>query len=159
MLAALYRSLREKYFVLRLSFEGAGETSFSNDRAFVEMFIRAAADSAERAGISGISLDQWKNLSPLTENSFQDAFDLLSRKITSLCRDSEREIVLLIDEVDKSSDNQIFLNFLGMLRNKYLSGREGSDDTFKSVILAGVYDIKNLKIKLRPDAEKKYNSP
>jgi len=27
------------------------------------------------------------------------------------------------------------------------------------VILAGVYDVKNLKLKLRPDAEKKYNSP
>lgn len=159
LLAALYRRLREEYFVLRLSFEGVGETSFSSDRAFVEMFIRAAADFAERTKESGISLAQWKDLSPLTENSACDAFNLLSRKITSLCRDSEREIVLLIDEVDKSSDNQIFLNFLGMFRNKYLNGREGLDDTFKSVILAGVYDIKNLKIKLRPDAEKKYNSP
>jgi hypothetical protein len=31
--------------------------------------------------------------------------------------------------------------------------------TFHSVILAGVYDVKNLKIKLRPDEERKYNSP
>ena len=27
------------------------------------------------------------------------------------------------------------------------------------MILAGVYDIKNLKLKLRPEAEHKYNSP
>lgn len=65
----------------------------------------------------------------------------------------------MIDEVDKTSDNQIFLNFLGMLRNKYLKRQEDMDYTFKSVILAGVYDIKNLKLKLRPDEEKKYNSP
>ena len=26
----------------------------------------------------------------------------------------------MIDEVDKSSNNQLFLSFLGMLRNKYL---------------------------------------
>lgn len=30
---------------------------------------------------------------------------------------------------------------------------------FHSVILAGVYDIKNLKLKLRPDSEHQYNSP
>lgn len=33
------------------------------------------------------------------------------------------------------------------------------EPTFKSVILAGVYDIKNLKHKLRNDDEHKYNSP
>ena len=64
------------------------------------------------------------------------------------------------DEVDKSSDNQLFLNFLGMLRNRYLErNRQGMDYTFHSVILAGVYDVKNLKLKIRPEAEKKYNSP
>ncbi|MBS6601946.1 MAG: AAA family ATPase, partial [Clostridium sp.] len=56
-------------------------------------------------------------------------------------------------------NNQLFLNFLGMLRNNYLDREKGKVVTFKSVILAGVYDIKNLKLKLRPDEEKKYNSP
>ena len=31
--------------------------------------------------------------------------------------------------------------------------------TFQSVILAGVYDIKNLKLKMRPDSAHQYNSP
>lgn len=65
----------------------------------------------------------------------------------------------MIDEVDKSSDNQIFLAFLGLLRNKYLERQQKRDHTFKSVILAGVYDIKNLKLKLRPEEETKFNSP
>ncbi len=65
----------------------------------------------------------------------------------------------MIDEMDKCSDNQVFLNFLGMLREKYLSRNSGKDFAFKSVILAGVYDVKNLKLKLRPDEERKYNSP
>jgi hypothetical protein len=65
----------------------------------------------------------------------------------------------MIDEVDKSSDNQIFLSFLGLLRTKYLDQQKGIDTTFASVILAGVYDIKNLKLKLHPDSEPKYNSP
>ena len=53
----------------------------------------------------------------------------------------------------------MFLHFIGMLRNKYLKRSEGRDKTFKSVILAGVYDVKNLKLKLRPDEERKFNSP
>lgn len=49
--------------------------------------------------------------------------------------------------------------FLGLLRNKYLERQQKRDHTFKSVILAGVYDIKNLKLKLRPEEETKFNSP
>ena len=63
------------------------------------------------------------------------------------------------DEVDESSDNQIFLSFLGLLREKYLKCQQGKDVTFHSVILAGVYDIKTLKLKLHPQEESKYNSP
>lgn len=72
---------------------------------------------------------------------------------------SEKGVVLLIDEVDKCPDNQVFLNFLGLLRNKYLDMQEENDTSFHNVILAGVYDVKNLKLKLRADEEKKYNSP
>ena len=158
-LALLYRRLREKYTIIRLSFEGTGEISFSSDRAFVEMFIRAAAEFGKITGIPEELLGSWKDLSGLLDNPKEDAIDYLSRKITALCKASSREILLMIDEVDKSSNNQVFLNFLGMLRNKYLRRREGLDVTFKSVILAGVYDIKNLKLKIRPDAEKRYNSP
>jgi hypothetical protein len=65
----------------------------------------------------------------------------------------------MIDEVDKSSDNQIFLSFLGLLREKYLRWQQGKDVTFQSVVLAGVYDVKTLKLKLHPQEESKYNSP
>ena len=59
----------------------------------------------------------------------------------------------MIDEVDKSSDNQIFLSFLGLLREKYLKWQQGKDETFQSVILAGVYDVKTLKLKLISNGE------
>lgn len=65
----------------------------------------------------------------------------------------------MIDEVDKSSNNQLFLSFLGMLRNKYLLRNASKDYTFYSVILAGVHDVKSLKFKIRPEDEHKYNSP
>lgn len=81
------------------------------------------------------------------------------RKITALCGRSSREVILTIDEVDKNADNQIFLSFLGLLREKYLKQKSGKDHTFKSVILAGVYDIKNLKLRLHAPEQTKFNSP
>ncbi|MCD7714873.1 MAG: hypothetical protein LUI39_00275 [Lachnospiraceae bacterium] len=65
--------------------------------------------------------------------------------------------MLLIDEVDSASNNQVFLDFLAQLRFYYLK-RPGVK-TFQSVILAGVYDIKNLKQKIHPESESRYNSP
>ncbi|MGL5694954.1 MAG: GxxExxY protein, partial [Peptostreptococcaceae bacterium] len=69
------------------------------------------------------------------------------------------DVILIIDEVDKSSNNKLFLDFLGMLRSLYLSRTVGNTTTFKSVILAGVYDVKNLKLKFRDDSDIRYNSP
>jgi hypothetical protein len=79
--------------------------------------------------------------------------------ISKLVKETGKKIVLMIDEVDKSSNNQLFLDFLGMLRNKYLKREEPGQFTFHSVILAGVHDVKSLKIKYRKDSEAKYNSP
>lgn len=156
-LALLFQRLRGEYLVLRLSFEGTGMKAFENDTNFVRFFMAKVKDFMELLDQNESLVREWGDSTDYSED--RDAFDYLDKKITGLCRKSEKKIVLMIDEVDKSSDNQIFLNFLGMLRNKYLKAREGLDITFKSVILAGVYDIKNLKLKLRPDTEKKYNSP
>ena len=58
---------------------------------------------------------------------------------------------------DSASNNQVFIDFLAQLRDYY---QEREDvPIFHSVILAGVYDIKNLKLKLCPDTEHLYNSP
>ncbi len=86
--------------------------------------------------------------------------DTLSEDICRFCQISAQPVVLLIDEVDQSSNNQLFVKFLGMLRNLYLRREDnGMNSTFYSVILAGVYDVKNLKLKIRSDDESKYNSP
>ena len=63
----------------------------------------------------------------------------------------------MIDEVDSASNHQVFLDFLSQLRVLYLSRKRFA--TFQSVILSGVYDIKNLKQKIRENGEHQYNSP
>lgn len=78
-------------------------------------------------------------------------------RLSRICADASKPVVLMIDEVDSASSSLVFLDFLSMLRAYYLD-RENSP-AFHSVILAGVYDIKNLKLKIRPEDEHKYNSP
>ena len=77
--------------------------------------------------------------------------------ISEWCMESERPVILFIDEVDQASNNQIFLDFLAQLRLYYL--QKSKRPTFQSVILAGVHDIRNLRQKIRPEAEHRHNSP
>lgn len=134
----LYKRLNSKYKVIRMDFELIGE-DFSSEERFCTTFISSMARF--------INMDINK-ASTLTE---------LSNIIMDVTKNDE--IVLIIDEVDKNSNNRLFLSFLGMLRSLYLSREQELSTTFKSVILAGVYDIKNLKIKVRDDSEIRYNSP
>ena len=153
MLNKIWFRLSDKYLVIPLSFEGLGDEAFASPATFVTTFKRQMARHL-------VSLRQNEALIGIWQNGDASSIDDLSEIVTDFCRACPKPVVVTIDEVDKSSDNQLFLNFLGMLRNKYLErDKEGMNYTFHSVILAGVYDIKNLKLKLRPDAEKKYNSP
>ena len=149
----LEEKLKETYIVLNLSFESADEY-FKSALNLAEGLMMDIGDSLMRQDISPKILEEWN--SPVSERF---PMRTLGNKISRLCSECPKEIILMIDEVDKSSDNQIFLSFLGMLREKYQKQLAGIDRTFKSVILAGVYDIKNLKLKLHPGEEIKNNSP
>ena len=149
----LERKLRENYLVLSLSFEAADEY-FQSLSTLAEGLVLDIGECLREQQVEEKIVEEW--CSPLSEKFPMRS---LGQKITSLCRICGKRIVLMIDEVDKSSDNQIFLSFLGLLREKYLKWQQGKDVTFQSVILAGVYDVKTLKLKLHPQEESKYNSP
>ena len=152
MLQMIRRKLSDKYLVIKTSFEGLGDESFKGIPEFVTTFCSLMTGFLKNIGIEN-------EVRSVFERKDLTSFEELSNVITRFCEASPKPTVLLIDEVDKSSDNQLFLNFIGMLRNKYLERNEGLGSTFHSVVLAGVYDVKNLKLKLRSDAERKYNSP
>ena len=138
------------YIVLNMSFEGVGDLFFEEEVNFSKGFVGLLA---KYASAYAPELEDWLlETAPKIEN-----LDSLDNMITKLVNKTDKKVVILIDEVDKSSNNQLFISFLAMLRNKYLERR--SFKTFHSVILAGVHDVKSLKLKLRPDQEAKYNSP
>ena len=151
-LFCLKKELLKKYLVISISFEGIGDIIFNDEKLFCQRFFKNSAKS-----IRFIDKDNSNKLLEYSEKVTN--LDNLSDYISEFIEECNKEVILIIDEVDKSSNNQLFLNFLGMLRNKYLEREAEEWVTFKSVILAGVYDIKNLKLKLRPDEERKYNSP
>ena len=85
-----------------------------------------------------------------------DSMDF-SAAITDIIKFNSKPIILIIDEVDQASNFEVFIKFLGELRRKFLTRLK--TPTFQSVVIAGVYDLKNLKSKIRPEDEHKYNSP
>ena len=151
-LMLLWKALKEKYIVISISFEGMGSDVFQREDAFIRRFCGRVAESLKLTGYDKALQSFWE-----CGDGTED-MDSLKTRIRNFCTSVDREALLFIDEVDKSSDNQLFLNFLGVLREMYLERAYGAV-AFKSVILAGVYDIKNLKLKLRPNDERKYNSP
>ncbi len=142
----------EIYLPIRISFEGRGEDTYSSKERFFEALRFSIGRFLRFNGV--------EDLSRLMEQSEPlDTFVQWDRFISELCERAAKPVVLMIDEVDKSSGKQLFLDFLGLLRAKYLARSEGQDVTFQSVILAGVHDVKNLKARIRPDTERKYDSP
>ena len=143
---------KEDYLVISTSFEGIGDTPFQSEEKFAPMVLKIFAKSFR---LTNRTLAEFlDNLAETVKN-----FDELSESISNWIYELNRKVVLIIDEVDKASNNQVFISFIAMLRDKYLFALDQKDLTFHSVILLGVHDVKSLKLKLRPNEEGKLNSP
>ena len=154
-LAALADYLKDDYCVFSISFEGSDDSSFQNVASANAYFLKVLKRHSRVNGSSEAMQSLLKEVVLMGCKEI-DTVDF-SEIINELCTLSDKPIVVLIDEVDQASNNEGFIKFLGLLRNMYLS-RE-TFPTFKSIILAGVYDIKNLKLKMRSEDEHQYNSP
>ena len=155
-LHALAKYLRDDYLVLAMDFQEIGTAEFKDEntfsRAFADILIKALKKAD--AGGEAETAEQIEAFAGKREDvTLRELFD----RISGLCRQSPKPVVAIIDEVDSAANNQVFIDFLAILRRYYID-RE-NQPIFHSVILAGVYDIKNLKLKLRSEAEHQYNSP
>ena len=154
----LAEKLRENYVVFSISFESMGETEFKD----IESLSFAFADAFK----SAIDYEETQ-VNDLVENAITetvanaDNYQIKPKSLADLIvkinKLSSKPIIVIIDEVDNASNYESFIELLRMLRSKYLKREQ--IPTFQSVILAGVYDIKNLKLKVRPDSDHQYNSP
>jgi AAA-like domain len=142
---------QEEYLPILLSFENMGDLIFQSEALFCQTFVEKLRRETDKLNMA--VLVAW------VSNAKEDVIgmDKLAVFIEDFVCKVDKKVVIFIDEVDKSSNNQLFLHFLGVLRNSFLM--RDQVPAFHSVVLAGVHDVKNLKLKLRPDEEQKYNSP
>lgn len=158
-LRALKAYLQPEYIVISMSFQKMSSAKFRDEysfaRAFARDFIKKAEIETAGRRLDRDSLQELERLRKEEGGSFDlaELFETLS----NICATASQPVVLMIDEVDQASNNQVFLDLLGQLREYYLNREEAA--TFHSVILAGVYDIKNLRLKIRPEEVHRYNSP
>ena len=162
LLHALESYLKTDYLVINLDFQKLGAAKFENENifslSFASSFLKELA-RREEPGSPDLTQETEK-LQNICGNrdvtySLYELFEDLNR----ICKLSNRPIVLMVDEVDSASNNQVFLDFLAQLRNYYLERETKETVTFQSVILAGLYDVKSLRAKIRPESAKKTNSP
>ena len=159
-LMALSRFLQKDYYVASMDFQTFDDAKFENGNIFSIAFANSFLRQLKRS-ISLITEPLKKACETLSQsaNSENRFFSLkeLFEEMGDICAASDKPIVLMIDEVDSATNNQVFIDFLAQLRAQYL--KRFQQPALKSVILAGVYDIKNLRQKIRPEDEHKYNSP
>ena len=157
-ITALRNALMSQYVVISSSFEGIGDAGFEDEQSFVKAFCRKLKR-------------EYRNDLPVPDGIKEQVAEFLARKeekaeldelfdlLQDWCDEVEKNIVLIIDEVDRATNNQVFLDFLAGLRDGYINRATKGIKTFQSVILVGVTDVKHLKSKIRPDDEHKVNSP
>ena len=156
MLRALGSFLAENYVVVSLDFQMMSQSDFEKESSFSEAFAREALE--EIANIEEVSVEIITRLQRLADGKEgKGRLAELFQCLNAWCGQSKKPIVMLIDEVDSAQNNQVFLDFLAQLRGAYIN--RDKRPAFQSVILAGVYDVKNIKQRLRPDGEHRVNSP
>ena len=158
-LHALKNYLQEDYCVIFLDFQTFGAAEFADENSFAVSFAEGFLWELKQ-NCSSISEHLRTAIDNLEKNSqLPDKFRLRSLffSLRDICASISKPIVLIIDEVDSATNNQVFMDFLAQLRAYYIS--RDTQPTFQSVILAGVHDIKNMRRKMRPEEEHKVNSP
>lgn len=157
-LSLLKRNLDKEYAVFSLSLESVGDAELKSDEALASALLWMLNQKIKTNQVSCLSPDAIKYMSEVAPEVPSSISTLVfSAIISSFCQLNEKPVVLLIDEVDQASNYASFIKILGVLRDKFLN--RDNEPTFKSVILAGVYDIKNIKLKLRPEEKHKTISP
>ena len=152
-LRALAQYLKKDYVVASLDFQMMSYDDFKSEQGFVTAFACQLMDN-----VDCIPQQICDKLEVFVEEKVKNiTLGALFKILSTWCSKSEKQIVLIIDEVDSATNNQVFLDFLAQLRGHYIN--RDIKPTFQSVILAGVYDVKNMQRKIREDNMHKMNSP
>ena len=133
----LEKRLAGDYICASISFQYSSDKMFASEEGFSQGFLNRI--------YRALLIEHSTEAKFWIDENVTD-FEKLDLFISERC--TGKKIILIIDESDEASNNNLFIRFLKMLRDKYLMRNAGDDFTFHSVILAGVYDVRNLKQKM-----------
>ncbi len=158
-LAAMEHMLSDFYDIISIDFQDITNADFADENEFVSGLAQILCDMRDSASIS-MEECYYNNLQKLADEDKTVKLNDIFRIFDRWCKDNEKPLVLIIDEIDSATNNQVFLDFLAKLRSNYLKREKNTQfKTFQSVILAGVTDVRYLKSKIREEADAKQNSP
>jgi len=142
-----------------MDFQMFGSSACKNENKFSLAFASCFLEEFPPDKIKGQGTEAFKafEMSVANADNRLELFQLF-KYLQKICMASEKPVILIADEVDSAANNQVFLDFLAQLRGYYLMRTRNGTPSFQSVILASVYDIKNLKNKMVQDKEYKTNS-
>ena len=153
-LFALEKYLKDDYTVVNMDFQFFTQEAFHDEAAFSCAFAKKFMTSVRN--MSDIREEGLWTIKKCAGNH-AGSMDILFEGLSEFCDSVKRPAVLMIDEADSAADNQVFRDFLSLLRGYYI--HRDKYPSFQSVILTGVYDIRRLKEKIRPGNDHKKNSP
>ena len=162
-LAVLDSALSKDYYVVSMDFQDYGDDTFRDPdsfcRDFISDFCSLLQDRIDHNNHSLLEeIQELLDISDAIEKPLR--LFTMFKGIKKIWDSSDKPIVLFIDEVDSATNNQLFIDFLAALRSHYLKREKNTKyNTFQSVILAGVTDVKHLKSKIRSEEDSKENSP
>ena len=97
-----------------------GASKFENENVFSVAFAQEFVEAIEWE----VDTSEWAEISSLKtaiENQKEkvELFEFF-KYLSKICVSSVKPIVLMIDEVDSATNNQVFLDFLAQLRGYYI---------------------------------------
>ena len=115
--------MKKDYVIVSMDFQGISTTEYQDESAFVKAFKRMFTDAL---GENESKPKELKVAMESLKNSEQGTLSELFYLLSEICKVSPQPVVMMIDEVDTVSDNQVFIDFLAMLRRDYIKRRRNT---------------------------------
>ena len=110
-IVALGVALSDQYDVISIDFQDVTTADFENENEFTKGLAQLLCDTRDNIEIP-VPDRIYEQLQNLAGNSEKVKLNDLFRLFDRWCRENQKPIVLIIDEVDTATNNQVFLDFL-----------------------------------------------
>ena len=114
-LMALVEYLKNDYVVLLMDFQEIGTAEYKDEAAFTNAFAQIFIETFAQIKVEKKE-ELLQEVTAFAENPENGTLRKLFICLSAVCAKSPKPLVLLIDEADSAANNQVFIDFLSLLR-------------------------------------------